>query len=513
MDTIIGGAQSPDAKGKRYTFVTNSRGRRILIVNKAIQIENIDDLDSDYFDAIYINIVHHNYEENRVLLRWLSPTRVDKCFLKPRFATAALEEVMHFAAYLIDGFCDSPVDERFTDFIEQIYSNIEKYNISRELTNDLSTTSRILANMVRYDISRGRLLFTMHSIRGLAEGYSAMYLARYDNQETLQYDERMKFGLKLEELGFAERSRFIDRVHVCHSCGCSHLLFIECCPKCGSSNIRQESMIHHFRCANISPETTYAYDGQLCCPKCRRILRHIGVDYDRPATVFTCNNITYDRNNKALNCGNTFLAPAMKVRCAQCGSESTPDELAPIDVWEYKLTPKGIEAFAGDDGIFQIESNDIYSGRSTFDNFIESIRMFNNLHSYEDNALFVYRYHYHYDGDQENWQLFDIMRTLLSRITTIKIATQNSNIYILVVVHKERMEAEHDRIKKMLDHIFHDYVDDSEDVSMVRWIKTYRMQHDDDSDVFINQLNEYIEEEHNDREPVEEKNVEPDRQP
>ena len=502
------GQQTPSEKNKRYTFVTNSRGRRILIVNKAIQIENIDELDTDDFDAIYINIVHHNYEENRVLMRWLSPTRVDKCFLKPRFATAALEEVMTFASYLIDGFCESPRDERFTDYIEEVYNNIEKFNISRELNNDLSTTSRILANMVRYDISRGRLTFTMHSIRGLAEGYSAMYLARYDNQETLQHDERMKFGLKLEELGFAERSRFIDRVHVCHTCGNSHLLFIECCPKCGSSNIRQESMIHHFRCANISPESAYAYDGQLVCPKCRRELRHIGVDYDRPATVFTCNNTVSERNSKARHCGNTFLAPAMKVRCVQCNSEMTPAELAAIDIWEYKLTPRGIEAFAGDEGLFQIESNDIYSGRSTVENFIDSIRMFNNLHSYEDNALFVYRYHYHYDGEQENLQLFDIMRTLLSRITTIKITTQNSNLYILAVVHKERMTAEHDRIKRILDQIFVDYVDNADDVSMVRWIKTYKMEHGDDTDEFIKNMREYIEEEHNDRHPGENTDME-----
>ena len=488
MDSMYN-PQSPESKNKRYAFLTNSRGRRIMIVNSLLNVMQHDELDDEDFDAIFINVAHRSYEENRLIMRWLSPTRVDKCYLKPRFATSSLEEFMRFASYMIDGFCESPTDDVFTDYIEEVYGNIDKYGISRELTNDVSTTSRVLASMVRYDISRGRLTFTMHSIRGLARGYSALWLANYDNQETLQYDERMKFGLKIEELGFAERLRFLDRVHVCHNCGDSHLLFIECCPKCNSSNINQEQMIHHFRCANISPETTYAYDGQLVCPKCKRVLRHIGVDYDRPATVYTC------------NCGNTFIASAMKVVCTDCGNESKPDELAPIDVWEYKLTPKGIAAFAGDDAIFQIESNDIYSGRSTFENFIESIRMFNNLHSYEDNVLFVYRYHYHYDGDRENWQLFDVMRTLLSRITTIKITVLNSNFYILVVAHADRMESEHDRIKKMLDQIYRDYVSESEDVSMVRWIKTYRLLHDDDADVFINQLTEYIEEEHTDLDP------------
>ena len=471
--------KNPDERTKRYTFVTNSRGRRIIIINGLVNIDMAHELDDEDFDAIYINIAHRSYEENRLIVRWLSPTRVDKCFLKPRFATTSLEEFMRFASYLIDGFCDSPTDDKFTDFIEEVYSNINKYGISRELTNDLSTTSRILANIVKFDISRGRVTYTNHTIRGLAQGYSAVYLAWYDNNETLQFEERMKFNMKMEELGFAEKSRFIDRVHICPSCGESHLLFIECCPKCKSSDIRQEQMIHHFRCANISPESSYNYDGQLVCPKCRRVLRHIGLDYDRPATIYTC------------TCGNTFLASAMKVVCTNCNSITTPEELNPLDVWEYKLTPAGLKAFATDDALFQIESRDIYSGRSSFDNFTQSIRMFNNLPSYEKNALFVYRYLYNYEGNQENWQIFDIMRTVISRIATVKISTQNSNFYILVVAHSERMESEHDRVKTILDQIFHNYEANNEDLS-TRWLKTYRLLHGEDADAFINQLEENI---------------------
>lgn len=474
-------------KAKRYSFVTNARGRRILIVNRLLNVDQTHELDDEDFDAIYINIAHRSYEENRLIVRWLSPTRVDKCFLKPRFATTALEEFMRFASYLIDGFCGSPTDEVFTNFIEEVYGNIEKYGINRELTNDLSTTSRILANIVKFDISRGRITYTNHTIRGLTEGYASIYLAWYDNQETIQLEERMKFNIKMEELGFAEKSKFIDRVHICPSCGESHLLFIECCPKCNSSDISQEQMIHHFRCANISPESSYAFDGQLVCPKCKRMLRHIGVDYDRPATVYTC------------NCGNTFIAPSMKVLCTNCSTVSTPEELNPVDVWEYKLTPAGLAAFATDEAIFQIESNDIYSGRSTFETFVESIRMFNNLLSYQNNVLLVFRYNYTYDGDQENWQIFDIMRTVISRISTVKIATQDSNFYILVVAHDKRLEAEHDRAKRSLDQIFNDYIANNDDFS-ANWLKTYKLAHGENADEFITRLTENIEAQINDNE-------------
>lgn len=465
--------------GKPFSFVTNSRGRRIIIINRPVNIGKVNELDDEDFDAIYINIAHTSYEENRLIVRWLSPTRVDKCFLKPRFATAALEEVMGFAAYLIDGFCASPLDDSFTDFIEEVYTNIEKFNINREMTNDLSTTSRILTNFVKFDISRGRLTFTNYMIKGMAEGYPLVYLSWSDNQETLHFEERVKFQMKLEELGFAEKTRFIDRVHICPKCGDSHLLFIECCPKCRRSDISQEQMIHHFRCANISPESTYARDGQLVCPKCRHVLRHIGVDYDRPATIYTC------------SCGNTFIHSAMKVRCTNCQNETTPDELTPIDIWEYKFTQAGLAAFATDEALFQIESNDIYSGRSTYDNLIESIRIFNSLQSYQNHSLFVFRYAYTYDGDRENWQIFDVMRMVISYIATVKIATRESDFYILVVMNNERIDEQHDRVKKRLDQLFSEYSADSEDFS-ASWVKTYKLTHGEDSDQLISQLGENI---------------------
>lgn len=481
MERVTNNLHQSSERHRPYTFVTNSRGRRILVVNSLFNISQTAEISSDDFDAIYINVAHRSYEENRLVVRWFSPTRVQKCFLKPRFATTSLEEFMRFADHLIDGYSESATDESFADFIEEIYNNIERHGIQRTMASgNLTTTSQILANIVKFDISRNRFTFTNYTVRSLTRGYTSIFLSWYDNQETLQFEERMKFNLKVEELGFAEKSKFIDRIHVCPSCGDSHLLFIESCPKCHSSDISQEEMIHHFRCANISPESTYAYDGQLVCPKCRHVLRHIGVDYDRPATVYSCNT-----------CNNTFLASAMKVRCTNCETESTPEELHPADVWEYKLTPTGIAAFATDDAIFQIESNDIYSGRSVYESFIESIRMFNKLLSYQQNSIFVFRYNYIYEGDQENWQIFDIMRTVVSRIATVKITTQDSNFYILVVVHNNRLESDHDRIRKILDQVFHDYTSSNDDLT-VSWMKTYRLTHGDDTEDFIYQLGEKI---------------------
>ena len=493
---------SPFERAKTYKIITNSHGRKILVVNKMINAAQTEEFENEDFDAVFVNIIHRSYEETRLVMRWLSPTRVGKCFLKPRFASTSIQDSMRLATYLLDGFCETPTDEKFAEFIEEVYHNIEKFGINREIRHDLSTTSRVLTNLVKFDLSRGRLYFTDYAIKGLADGFSRRFLAMYDNQETLQLDERMKFSRKLEELGYATRTRLIDRVHVCHECGDSHQLFIECCPKCKSSDIRMEPMIHHFRCANISPATSYAREGELVCPKCKRSLRHIGVDYDRPATVFSC------------NCGNTFMVSAMKVLCTNCMNVSSPEELAPLDIHEYKLTPAGIKAFATDEALFQIESTDIYSGRSTYENFCESIRVFNNLPSYEEDTLLVFRYHYIYDGDQEQEQIFDVMRTIMSRNATVKLSSNGHNLYALIVAHNKNIDREHKLAKQTLDYIFNDASDESDEFD-ARWLKTYSFKHGDDPEEFIWQIGEKIEEEtletlHENAEVVSDSASEPD---
>ncbi|MCH5233326.1 MAG: hypothetical protein J1E78_06755 [Muribaculaceae bacterium] len=465
-----------------YQIVTNSRKRKILVVNRLLNAAQTEQFEDEDFDAIFVNVVHRTYEESRLVMRWLSPIRVGKCFLKPRYGNIDLQDSMREAASLLDGYCDNPLDENFADFIEEVYRNIDRYGINREITTDVSTTSRVLANMVKFDITRGRLNFTNYAVRGIAQGFSERYLVMYDNQETLQLAERMKFSHKLEELGYAEPVKLVDRIHVCRECGDSHQLFIECCPKCSSSDIRQESMIHHFRCANISPETTYYSSGGLVCPKCRRTLRHIGVDYDRPATIFSC------------SCGNTFIQSSMKSLCTNCKSEMSPEELTPIDVYEYKLTPAGIKAFSTDEAIFQIESTDIYSGRSTYENFCDSIRVFNNMPNNEDETLLVFRYHYVYIGDQEDAQVFDVMRNIMMRNATVKLTSNDNNFYVMLVAPTSKIDEEYKFAKKNLDRIFTELSEENDEFD-ARWLKTYRFSRNSDPEDFIKQIEEKIEDE------------------
>jgi len=459
-----------------YQIITNVNGRHILIINKLIDIDREPSLHDEDFDAIYINISHRSYEENRLIVRWTSPIRVVKCYLKPRFATSSLHDFMHFASNLMDGYCSTPYDKSFTDFIEQTYSNIEKNNIRRVLTDASTTSARFYSSLIKYEITRGRISFTNSTIRGLARGYSELYLSWYDNQETLQVEERTKFNLKMEELGYAEKSHFVERIHTCPKCGHSHLLFIESCPQCQSSDIHQESIIHHFRCANVSPESTYNYDGQLRCPKCKQFLHHIGVDYDRPAMVYTCNT-----------CGNTFLQSKMKVICSNCGETSTPEALNPVDVWEYKLTRAGIEAFATDEALLQIESKDIYSGYSSYADFTRAIQSFNDMSSYRGQVLIVCRYAYNYNGEQGSYRLFDVIRSLLSKMVTVKVSDHNNEIYVLILAHEDHVEKEYNQASSVIEQIFTEYALTMKGFS-AHLINNYVFEQGDNEDEFLRRL-------------------------
>jgi hypothetical protein len=433
-------------KTERYTIITNDNGQRILVVNELVDIEREDELQDSDFDAIFINISHRSYEENRLVVRWTSPIRVQKCYLKPRFATIALQEYLHFASYLIDGFCSTPFDKSFTDFIQIVYENIEVHKMNRNMLVTGRTTASDISSFIKFDISRGRFKYTNLPIRGLAQGFNKLFLAWYDNQETLKIEERIIFNYQMESLGYAVKDRFIERIHLCPKCKSSHLLYMECCPKCGSSNIQHESLIHHFRCANVSPESTYNYDGELRCPKCHHLLRHIGVDYDRPASVYSCRQ-----------CAETFINSSMKVLCTVCGETSTPQQLLPTDVWEFRLTKSGVDAFCSNEALLNIQNENIYSGYSNYEEFLHIISSFSMMNGYKGYVMVVLRYHFHYDNYLGTLRLFDIVRNIVSHLTTIKVTYNGDNLYLLIVTQKDNEKRHTQNTTKIMGQLFQEF--------------------------------------------------------
>ena len=137
----------------------------------------------------------------------------------------------------------------------------------------------------------------------------------------------------LEENGSIEGD-FFEKVHFCNRCHCSFLNFIEVCPNCGSANLLEENLIHHFPCAYVGPESDFMKGGQLICPKCNKKLKGLGVDYDKPAVIHKCNQ-----------CGFVTQEPDVKTICFNCEKESSPEDLIVQTIKVYTLTSVG-ENFA-----------------------------------------------------------------------------------------------------------------------------------------------------------------------
>ncbi len=361
-----------------YKIIRNNHDRRILVINNYVDIEANPDITEDQFDIVYINANNLSENEIRLLLEKTSPIFSTKCWMKPRFIQANNIDKVGSMKVLIDGAAHSPYDEIVSERSEDIYQQIEQLGIKQ--IENVSTYVAFFIRLCKYSISRNIYSFTSTIIPGLTEGHSAIFAALLSNHEVVTRKEFLEFNQKLLDLGYVESQEFVERVHICPQCKSSHLIYAECCPKCNSSNIQEEPMLHHFRCANISPESSYLYDDRLRCPKCRQYLRHIGVDYDRPTDVHTCGE-----------CGHTFMHTTMKVKCANCGISHKPSKLQPLDVIRYKYTAYGIRSIVNNEALIKI-GKDLWFGYSNFESYLQQLRLFSHT-SQEQEILYTIRLH------------------------------------------------------------------------------------------------------------------------
>jgi len=131
---------------------------------------------------------------------------------------------------------------------------------------------------------------------------------------------------RLEQRGLLEKT-FFDRFHVCPKCTSTQVNVREECPSCRSSHLREEGLIHHFRCALQAPESEFVKGRDLVCPKCSQHLRHYGSDYDKPGQVFVC-----------AECNSVFSDVAVGFVCAACGMHTDGDSMPTRDIYSYRLT-------------------------------------------------------------------------------------------------------------------------------------------------------------------------------
>lgn len=130
-----------------------------------------------------------------------------------------------------------------------------------------------------------------------------------------------------QRAGWTQR-RLVDRVQACPRCHGARLNFREACPGCGSLDLTQLPMLHHFRCGNVDRESRFRDGDRLVCPKCARRLYHLGVDYERSAQVSECED-----------CGHLTQEPKTEAWCYRDAARLELSDLESVPVHEYYPTP------------------------------------------------------------------------------------------------------------------------------------------------------------------------------
>ncbi len=125
--------------------------------------------------------------------------------------------------------------------------------------------------------------------------------------------------------GYLEQLDSVDRIRQCPSCHSGHQNYIETCPACNSTDIKESISLHCFTCGHVDDQGTFTRQGRLECPNCLTQLRHIGVDYDRPLESFRCQS-----------CDHYFAESVTRARCLSCKALNETSKLIKREIYTYK---------------------------------------------------------------------------------------------------------------------------------------------------------------------------------
>lgn len=274
-------------------------------------------------------------------------------YLKPLFLLNDWANPNPFVEGLTDGRVYSL--ERLEE-VAGITELIMRKDESFTKSHSVSFEDNVLTKLLRYLVSRGRKTLEPIPYRAAKLGYAYPIV---DINYQFANEQKTLDVLEVAEQEQLLTGEFVDAWYVCSSCSESSIRLREVCPKCNSPQLAEEELIHHFRCAYIGPVSDFVDEinhDELVCPKCEHRLNHVGVDYDKPSSIFTCHN------------GHVSQSAPVVARCFTCGSETRAEKLTKRIFKRYHLTPKGEEkALTG---------------------VLANVRMLNEIHGSVDFALF-----------------------------------------------------------------------------------------------------------------------------
>lgn len=454
-----------------YEIITNKTGRKILVLKQPISVDKDTDLTYGDFDAIFSEY-HRDYVRDTVVIWYNLPMFSRKGWLKPCFLSEKFSERFSKYAAVVDGFAISPLDEDMTNRIEEIITAVDGSGVSR-VKEKVKSDEDLFINVLRCCYTRGIETMANTTIKTYAVGYTKVLSALFGEGDFI--DTRLAFEQNMIDFNYIRKKTFVDKIYLCPTCRDSHMMFVESCPKCQSSDIHNERVIHHFRCANISPESTYQFDGEMRCPKCKRFLRHIGVDYDAPANVYTCNS-----------CGNSFMNPAMRVTCTHCLNTMAPEKLSAFNVEEYELTDEGKRALLTTEMRINMR-RDAFDGYADYDSFLNTMRTMAYSNGRRTGfVIIVGRFTMLGSGDLIKDNQNSIIQPLFYRLPSFKFTINGDHVYVMQITREEEVTSKAEDIHKILSDILSSAL--GEEVVKKGFFKVFVRKNGDRSVPFIKEL-------------------------
>jgi ribosomal protein S27AE len=246
-------------------------------------------------------------------------------YLKPIFAVA-YKSLSDLLMHSCDGITDLAQYQQIAQRVKQIKANNEQVFLQQEFYN---AEEGYIFKLLQFMYSRGTPLMPFPD-RFSRTNYYFPFLS--DLLDDVDDGKAMEIIFHAKKKGFLIDDQMIDKVHLCDSCGSAHHNLRETCKSCGSIDLEIKDLIHHFRCAYIGPETDFMqeHSDDFVCPKCQKILRHIGNDYDKPSHIYVCNT-----------CDHPFQDPRFTYSCVDCRTTNDIQHLQEFKIRKMLLSAKG----------------------------------------------------------------------------------------------------------------------------------------------------------------------------
>jgi len=289
-------------------------------------VDSVDKFDSGkalYVDAIIVN--SSNPEDYNRIFKSIRTHYDPDVYLTPVFAVA-YKSLPYLQEQACDGITDLAKYEQIAKRVKEIKVNIEQMYLQQRYAN---SEEGYLYKLLQFLFTRDVPFHPIPNRFSRVNYYFPILTELLEDSDDHNAMDILAAGVKK---GYLTEGKMFDKVHLCDSCGSAHYNLRETCKSCGSVDLEIRDLVHHFKCAYVGPETDFLqeHSDDLMCPKCHKILRHIGNDYDKPSHIYVCNA-----------CDDPFQDPGFTYHCVDCRDTKDIHHLQEHRIKSMYLTTKG----------------------------------------------------------------------------------------------------------------------------------------------------------------------------